>query len=78
MTPLARMIYTPSGVAVTVPIIAHVDLGPPITLRIQMRPNQTIADLVSAAPSIAAAMNVSGLHVNMLTPPWAEVIILAN
>lgn len=78
VSPVGRMIYTPSGVTVTIPIIAHIDLGPPITLRVQMRPGQTIAGLVAAAPSIAASMNVAGLHVAPLTPPWARVTVLMD
>ena len=66
-SPLKRMIYTPSGVTIAIPIIAHIDLGPPITLRIQMRPGQTIEGLAAAAPSIAASMNVPGLQVTTLT-----------
>src|SRR6478672_4818253 len=58
-TPLAPMIYTPSGVTRAVPIIDQIDLGPPVTLTVRMRLGQTINDFVDAAPRIAPAMNVT-------------------
>jgi hypothetical protein len=75
---LKRLIYTPSGVTISIPTIEHIDLGPPITLRIKMRPGQTIDSLVAAAPSVAASMNVPALHVTTLTPPWARVTVLMD
>jgi hypothetical protein len=79
VTKLGRMIYTPSGVTTTLPLIQHVDLGPPVTFRVKMRPGQTIADFVEAAPSIASDLNVAGLHVSrMADPHWVRIVLLTT
>jgi len=77
-SPLKRLIYTPSGVTISIPTIESINLGPPIILKIKMRPGQTIDSLVAAAPSIAASMNVPALHVSTLIPPWALVTVLMD
>jgi hypothetical protein len=74
-SPVGRMIYTPSGVTIAIPIIKHIDLGPPIRMRVQLSSGQTADDLIKAAPSIASAMNVAALHVATLTPPWVLVTV---
>lgn len=73
---LAQMIYTPSGATRTVPVIEHIELGPPIALTVRVRPGQTLTDFVKAAPTIAAAMNVGALHVTLPTPHWARVVLV--
>jgi hypothetical protein len=75
-TPLAPMIYTPSGVTKAAPIIDHIDLGPPIVLTVRMRLGQTIADFVDAAPKIAPAMEVAGIKVIPIAQQWVRVILL--
>ena len=75
-TPLAPMIYTPSGVTRAVPIIDHIDLGPPVTLTVRMRLGQTINDFVDAAPRIAPAMNVTAIRVTPIAQQWVRVVLL--
>jgi len=75
-TTLGRMIYTPSGPAVAVPLIGHVDLGPPVAFAVRLRPGQTLADFIAAAPSIAPALNVAGLQVTPLVPQWVRIVLL--
>jgi hypothetical protein len=74
-TALAPMIYTPSGPTRAVPLIGHVDLGPPVTLIVKVRPGQTLDDFVAAAPLIAPAMNVAALEVTPLVPHWVRVVL---
>lgn len=72
-TALSPMIYTPSGASLAVPVIADVDLGPPIVLTVKVRPGQTAADFVAAAPTIAAAMDVAELEVTPLGGHWVRI-----
>jgi hypothetical protein len=75
-TLLSQMIYTPSGPTRAVPMIAHIDLGPPISLTVRMRHGQRLADFVAAAPAIAPALNATALQVTPLAPPWVRVVLL--
>ena len=75
-TTLAPMIYTPSGATRAVPVIGRVDLGPPVTLAVKVRPGQSIADFVKAAPAIADAMDVMALDVTRLAPHWVRVVLV--
>jgi hypothetical protein len=74
-TCLAQMIYTPSGATRAVPMIAHVDLGPPISFTVRVRPGQRLADFVAAAPSIAPALNATALDIALITPGWVRVVL---
>ena len=75
-TSLSQMIYTPSGPSRAVPLIEHVDLGPPISLTVKMRPGQRLADFADAAPAIAPALNATALKVMPLAAPWVRVVLL--
>jgi hypothetical protein len=75
-TPLAPMVYTPSGPSRAVPLVDHVDLGPPITLTVKVRPGQTIADFLAAAPAIAPAMGVAELRVIPFVQQWVRVVLV--
>ncbi len=75
-TPLAPMIYTPSGPTRAVPMIGHVDLGPPISFTVRMRPGQTLADFTRAAPSIAPSMEAAELQVEPFVPHWVRIVLL--
>lgn len=75
-TSLAQMIYTPSGATRAVPMIAHVDLGPPIIFTVRVRPGQRLADFVAAAPAIAPALKATALDIALITPEWVRVVLL--
>ena len=75
-TPLAPMIYTPSGASRAVPVIGHIDLGPPVSFTVKIRPGQTINDFLAAAPTLAPAMNVAEMRVIPLTKPWLRIVLL--
>lgn len=75
-TPLAPMIYTPSGVARSVPTIEHIDLGPPVTLRVRMRVGLTIDEFRAAAPKLAPAMGVAAIHFTAITADWAHAVLV--
>jgi len=77
-TPLAPMIYTPSGATRAVPIIDHVDLGPPVTFTVRMRPGQTIADFIAAAPAIAPAFGVKTLEVTPIVQQWVRIVLVSD
>lgn len=75
-TPLAPIVYTPSGPTRAVPQIGHVDLGPPISFTVQIRPGQTIDDFLAAAPAIAHAFDVAELAITPLVPHWLNVVLV--
>jgi hypothetical protein len=75
-TPLAPMIYTPSGVTRAVPTIDHIDLGPPVTLTVRVRVGLTVDDFVAAAPRIAPAMGAAKIEVSPLAEHWVRIALL--
>jgi hypothetical protein len=75
-TPLAPMVYTPSGPSRAVPLVDHVDLGPPITLTVRVRPGQTIADFIAAAPSIAPSLGMAELRVSPFVQQWVHIVLI--
>jgi DNA segregation ATPase FtsK/SpoIIIE, S-DNA-T family len=74
-TSLSQMMYTPSGATRGVPMIEHVDLGPPISLVVKMRPGQRLADFDAVAPVIAPALGATALEVTPLAAPWVRVVL---
>jgi hypothetical protein len=77
-TPLAPIVYTPSGPTRAVPIVGHVDLGPPVTFTVRIRPGQTIADFLASAPSIAPAFGVAELEVTPLVSQWVKIVFVPH
>ena len=77
-TALARHVYTPSGIHVGVPLIGQIDLGPPVSFTVQMRPGQGAADIVAAEAVIAATLGGNKLRVIGLAPPWVKVVLLTT
>jgi len=75
-TALAPMVYTPSGPSRAVPLIDDVQPGPPVTLTVRIRPGQTIADFVAAAPSIAPAMGMARLEVMPFVGQWVRIVLV--
>ena len=75
-TSLSQFVYTPSGVTKAMPMITHVDLGPPVTLTVRIRPGQTAEDFTAAAPVLASALNVAALEVIPAGPRWLLRIVL--
>ena len=75
-TSLAPMIYTPAGATRAVPVIPHLDLRPPVAVTVKVRPGQSIADFVRAAPTIADAMDVMELAVTPLAPHWVRIVLV--
>jgi len=73
---LSQMIYTPSGATRSIPMIGHVDLGPPVSFSVRMRPGQTFADFTAAAPSIAPRMGVAMLQATPLSSNWVRIVLL--
>jgi hypothetical protein len=77
-TSLSQVVYTPSGASRSVPMIGHIDLGPPVSFTVRVRPGQTVADFVAAAPLIAPALNVAALHVTPLVPQWVRIVLMTR
>ena len=75
-TPLAQMLYTPSGATRAIPMIDHIDLGPPITLTVRMRAHHSLADFVAAAPTIAPALGATALEVHPLVQSWLRIVLV--
>lgn len=74
-TTLAPMIYTPSGATRAVPTIGRVDIGPPVSFTVRIRPGQSLADFTAAAPIIASAMGVAAVEVTSLVPQWVRIVL---
>ena len=77
-TPLAPMIYTPSGPSRAAPLVDHIDLGPPIALTVRIRPGQTIDDFMAAAPAIAPVLNAKELRITPLAQRWVQVVLVTT
>jgi hypothetical protein len=57
-------------------MIGHIDVGPPVSFTVRIRPGQTIDDFVKAAPLIAPALGAAALQVTPLVPQWVRVVLL--
>ena len=75
-TSLSQIIYTPSGPTRAVPMIGHVDLGPPVSFTVRVRPGQTLADFTVAAPSIAPSLGATALKVVPLVSHWVRIVLV--
>jgi hypothetical protein len=73
---LGLMIYTPSGVTVSVPRIARADFGPPVSFTVRLRPGQRASDIRAAAPRLALALGIAGLRVTKREAGWVNVMVL--
>ena len=72
---LGLMVYTPSGVTVSVPRVARADFGPPVSFTVQLRPGQRASDIRGAASRLALALGVGGLRVTTRAPGWVDVVV---
>lgn len=77
LTGLGRLVFTPSGPTVAIPLIGRITLGTPISFTVQRRPGQLLADFEAAGPRIAAAMGAAAIRVRPLAGEWI-VIELVN
>jgi hypothetical protein len=75
---LGLMIYTPSGVTVSVPRIARADFGPPVSFTVRPRLGQRASDIRAAAPRLALALGVAGLRVTKREAGWVNVLVLTR
>jgi hypothetical protein len=74
---LARHSNTASRLPVTVaPQMHSVDIGPPVTLLVEMLPGQMVADFEAKADRIAAGMGVSKVHIEPYDAGWIKVVLL--
>jgi hypothetical protein len=73
---LARLVYTPSGPSMAIPLIGRVTPGPPTTFTVRRRPGQLLADFEAAAPRISAAMGVAGIRVRPLVGEWIVIELI--
>jgi hypothetical protein len=73
---LGRLIFTPSGPALSFPLIGHVVLGPPTTFTVRPQPGQLRSDFEDAAPRIAVAMGVPAVRVRPLAGDWLVIELL--
>lgn len=75
---LGIMIYTPSGVVVSVPRVARADFGPPVSFTVQLRPGQCAADLRKAERRLSRALGVGGLQITDRGGAWVTVVVVAR
>jgi len=73
---LGRLVFTPSGPAVSFPLIGQVVLGPPTTFTVRSQPGQLLSDFEAAAPRIAVAMGVPAVRVRPLAGDWLMIELL--
>jgi len=73
---LSRHSVTAGRIPLTVtPQLHSVDLGPPVTLLVEMLPGQVIDDFQTKAQRIAAAMGVPQVHVELYDAGWIKVVL---
>jgi hypothetical protein len=75
---LGLVIYTPSGVTVSVPRIARADFGPPVSFTVELRPGQRTADIRDASPRLALALGAAGLRVTDRGAGWVDVVVVGH
>lgn len=75
-TSLSQMIYTPSGATRAIPMIGQVDLGPPVSFTVRIRPGQTPADFAAAASAIASVMGAAALEITPLRAEWLRIVLV--
>jgi len=73
---LGMMVYTPSGVVVSVPRVAHADFGDPVSFTVQLRPGQCAADLRKAERRLSRALHVAGLRITDRDGAWVNVVVI--
>ena len=73
---LGLMVYTPSGVVVSVPRVARADFGDPVSFTVQLRPGQCAADLRKAERRLSRALNVPRLRITDRDGQWANVVVV--
>ena len=70
---LGRLVFTPSGQSMAIPLIGRITLGTPISFTVQRRPGQLLADFKAAGPRIAAAMGAASIRVRPLAGEWIVI-----
>ena len=76
---LSRHSVTAGRIPLTVaPQVHSVDLGPPVTLLVEMLPGQVVDDFQGKAQRIAGAMGVPQVHVELYDPGWIKVVLLED
>jgi len=60
------------------PQLHSVDLGPPVTLLVEMLPGQVVDDFRGKAQRIAGAMGVSKVHIEPYDAGWIRVALLED
>lgn len=73
---LARHSLTAGRLPLTLaPQVHSVDMGPPVTLLVEMLPGQVLDDFQAKAQRIASAMGVSQVHIELYDPGWIKVVL---
>ena len=74
---LARHSVTAGRIPLTVaPQMHSVDLGPPVTLLVEMLPGQVVGDFEAKADRIADGMGVAKVHIEPYDQGWIRVVLL--
>lgn len=73
---LARHSVTAGRIPLTVtPQVHSVDMGPPVTLLVEMLPGQVVDDFQGKAQRLASAMGVADVHIELYDPGWIKVVL---
>ena len=70
---LGRVVYTPNGPVMSVPLVGNVVLGPPTTFTVRLKPGQLVSDVTAVAPRIASAMGAHDIEVRALAAGWVLI-----
>ena len=73
---LGQLVFTPSGPAMSIPMIGKVSLGPPTSFTVRLRPGQLPSDVQQAEPHIAEAMAAAGIVVTRLPAEWVRIELI--
>jgi HEPN domain-containing protein len=74
---LARHSVTAGRIPLTVaPQMHSVDVGPPVTLLVEMLPGQVVEDFENKADRLAAGMGVSKVYIEPYDTGWIRVVLL--
>jgi hypothetical protein len=70
---LGRLVFTPSGATMSVPVVTRVDLRGTTTLTVRLRSGQPANDIVAAQQRLADLMGVHWIRVTPLAPGLVSI-----
>lgn len=75
---LARLVFTASGQAMSIPTIGRIRIGRPTSFTVRLQPGQLPRDIAAVAPRLADAMGVHEVRVTPLAAEWVRIELLTS